>query len=355
MEKRRKLLKRVGLIALAVIVGVPLIIMPATTAAVYEIIFARRFDTLDWMEFELSEFPGLLREEYPLALDGKKIAGYEYSLDGVSEPKGIVVVSHGFGGGGHINYLPFINAFAQNGYLVFAYDAPGNDGSEGRVGGFPNGVRALDAALDYIAAREEYSGLPVMLFGHSWGAYSAANVLNFHPEVSAAALVSGINESEDVIGHYARRYGGVTAELVMPYISLYERLKFGKEFSDISGVSGLENTDARIFIAHSADDQTVPVSCGFDIYEEAFGDNSRFTFVRYEDQGHTDILYSEEAEESTEALNADFALFVDSLDGRLTAELKAEYMEENLDRVACFEPDGELVAAILEVYAASVK
>ena len=355
MAKRKKLLKRIALIALAAIVGIPLIIMPVTTAAIYEIIFSRRFDTLGWMEFELSEYPGLSREASFFELRGKTVAGYVYSFEGVSEPKGIVVVSHGFGGGGHINYLPFVNAFAQNGYLVFGYDAPGNDESEGTLCGFPGGIRVLDAALDHISACGEFDGLPVMLFGHSWGAYSAANVLNLHPEVSAAALISGINESEDVIGHYARQYAGSFADLTMPYVSFYERVKFGKEFADISGVSGLENTDALIFIAHSADDGTVPISCGYGIYEEAFGGDSRFTFVRYEDQGHMDILWSEDAERYTDGLNADFDVFVDSLDGRLTPEIKAEYMEENLDRVACFEPDGELVAAILEVYAAAEK
>ena len=354
MEKRKKLIKRVGLAALAVIICVPLIIMPAAAATVYEIIFEKRIETVDWMKFELSEFSGLQREDRSFELHGKHLAAYEYSAECVDLPRGIVVVSHGFGGGGHINYLPFINAFAQNGYLVFAYDAPGNDESEGRVGGFPRGVQALDGAINYISAQKEYEDLPIMLFGHSWGAYSAANVLNLHPEVSAVALISGLNESEDVIGHYARQYAGKFADMTMPYISFYERLKFGKEFSDISGVSGLENTDALVLIAHSADDKTVPISCGFEIYEDAFGDNSRFTFVRYEDQGHTDILYSDEAEKRTDELNADFDVFVESLSDKLTPEIKAEYMEENLNRVACFEPDPELVAAILEVYDAAV-
>ncbi|MBQ1222759.1 MAG: hypothetical protein IIX84_00570, partial [Oscillospiraceae bacterium] len=62
----------------------------------------------------------------------------------------------------------------------------------------------------------------------------------------------------------------------------------------------------------------------------------------------------DEAEKRTDELNADFDVYVESLDGKLTPEIKAEYMEENLNRVACFEPDPELVAAILEVYDAAV-
>ncbi|WP_370631506.1 serine aminopeptidase domain-containing protein [Peptoniphilus sp. KCTC 25270] len=52
--------------------------------------------------------------------------------------KGIIIIAHGFGGGGHNSYLDCINYFAQNGYYVFAYDATGNDESEGEgVRGFP--------------------------------------------------------------------------------------------------------------------------------------------------------------------------------------------------------------------------
>ena len=308
-EKRKKLIRRLVCGVLCILVGVPIVIMPLSTVAIYEILFSRRFESSAQEEFDPSYYSGLTREESSFELDGKLCAGYEYRAQDLKEHKGIIIVSHGLGGGGHVNYLPIINAFAQNGYIVYAYDALGNDGSEGKLGGFPQGVLALDGAISHVCEQEKYSELPIMLFGHSWGAYSAANVLNLHPEVSAVALVSGFNESEDLIGYYAEKYAGVFSLGAELYVEIYERLKFGREYADISGVSGLEVSDALVFIAHSEDDEIVPTFCGIEIYEEAFGEDSRFTFVRYEDQGHVDILYSVEVEPDAELIESILNVF----------------------------------------------
>ena len=69
--------------------------------------------------------------------------------------------------------MPVINRLASGGYYVFAYDAHGNDNSGGNsVRGLPQGIADLALAIEHVSCIEEYKGLPVMLFGHSWGAYS---------------------------------------------------------------------------------------------------------------------------------------------------------------------------------------
>ena len=195
-KKRKKLLSRVLIILLVFVVSVPTVQLPAATVIIYESIFHRRYETAPWLGFELSDFPGLSCTELTFPAAGEELTGYFYTAGATAEnAKGIVIVSHGHGGGGQNSYMPFADAFADAGYLVFAYDAPGNDKSPGFVGGLPRGVMALSGAIDYVSSREELAGLPIMLFGHSWGAYSGANVLNLHPEIAAAAFVSGFNES----------------------------------------------------------------------------------------------------------------------------------------------------------------
>ena len=114
-------------------------------------------------------------------------------------------------------------------------------------------------------------GLPIMLFGHSWGAYSVGNVLNHHPEVSAAVMVAGFNESEEMMGYYPRKVlGGFVDVVLLPYVSFYERVKFGKDYANITAVEGIEGTDAEILVVHSKDDQRVPFNSGYEIYKQAF-------------------------------------------------------------------------------------
>ena len=352
MSKKAKMNKRKILIIAIVsfIVSIPLIIMPVSTVAVYESIFCRRYETESWKQFSPEDFEGLQMERSDFECDGVRLAGYKYSKDGQDE-KGVVVIAHGLGGGGHNAYMPFVDQFTSNGYYVFAYDAIGNDNSEGRSQrGLPEGIICLDSALDHAATVEEYKNLPFTLFGHSWGGYSVGNVLNLHPEIRAAVIVAGFNESEDMLGHYGEKYGGAGSLAAMPYLKLYERIKFGKEYTDISAVQGFRNTDAGIMIVHSTDDATVPVECGYDIFYEEFADLERFEFVLYENRGHTYLLYSQAAFEYKEQLNADYKAYVEGNGKKYNDRTKEQFMNAYLDKKQCFEPDPVLVERIIEMF-----
>ena len=66
-------------------------------------------------------------------------------------------MAHGFGGGGHNGYLNVVDYFTKNGYLVFTYDATGNDESEGAaVGGLPQGLIDVDYALRFVKSENAY-------------------------------------------------------------------------------------------------------------------------------------------------------------------------------------------------------
>lgn len=329
----------------------PLLVMPATSAIVYEAIFSTRYETAEWLRFSVDDFEGLLAQRSDFEADrGVTLAGYCYSkADTV--PRGVVVICHGMGGGGHNQYLPFVDIFTSNGYAVFAFDVRGNDNSGGKdVEGLPQGVIDLDFALRHVAQIPAYEGLPVLLFGHSWGAYSAGNILNFHPEIEAAVLVAGFNESRDMLLYQSEARVGAIARASVFYVTAYERLKFGRNFTEISAVEGMRNTDARIMIVHSRDDETVPAKYGYDVFYEEFFENDRFEFVLYEDRGHNYLFYSDAAEECRDALNAEYLEYVESHGGEHNAEVKTEFMNLYLDRARCFEPDPALMERILTMF-----
>ena len=274
----------------AAFVSITLIVMPVSTIIVYEAIFSTRYETLDWMSFSVQDYEGLQMQRSDFESGGVTLAGYKYSKQ-ASDVKGVVIIAHGMGGGGQNAYMPFADCFTSAGYLVFAYDARGNDNSGGdSVEGLPQGVMDLDSAICHVKQIKEYSGLPIMLFGHSWGGYSVGNVLCLHPDVSAAVIIAGFNESEDMLEYQSIQRVGAVAKLNMPYLDLYERIKFGGKYADISALEGMEQSEARVMIVHSQNDATVPVQYGYDKFYEQFGDNDRFSFVLYEDRGH-DYLF----------------------------------------------------------------
>ena len=346
----KKPLKKKKIIIIACIV---VIVLAAGTVAggivAYEMIFGMRYQTEPWLAFTAADYDGLIMERSDFDSDGVNLAGYKYSREGM-QPKGVVVIAHGLGSGGHNNFMPFIDIFTSNDYYVFSYDAHGNGESGGdSVEGLPQGLIDLDMALRHAETIEEYAGLPFMLFGHSWGAYSSANVLNLHPETAAAVIISGFNETEDMLMYFGRQYVGPAAPLTMPILEMYERMKFGAEYTDLSGVEGMANTDARIMIVHSADDETVPIGYGYDTYYEAFAGSERFEFVRYEDRGHGYLFCSDAAEAYRDEINAGYTAYIEGNGLEYNAENKAAYMV-NFDKKRAFEPDMELVGQIIAMF-----
>jgi hypothetical protein len=247
--------------------------------------------------------------------------------------------------------MPCAGVFTRNGYIVFAFDATGNDESGGdAVGGLPQGVIDLDYALRFVKSSGEFDGLPVMLFGHSWGGYAIGSVLPDHPEVRAAVILSGIDSSSNLIEIQGRKILGSAIGLLMPYFRAVECAKFGR-YAGASCMKGFKNSDAGVMVIHSADDETVPIEYGYDIWHEKYADDGRFLFVRYEDRGHDRIYYSDEARAYIESFNEDFAVYVESLENGLTPELKAQYIEGHLDRDVWNDlTDPELFMDIIAFY-----
>ncbi len=350
-EKHFKNKKKIALLTIICMIAVFfLVLMPALTIIVYHDNFGERYETADWMAYSVSDFEGLKVAEctFP-SNNGQLLAGYQYSKEN-QEIKGVLVIAHGLGGGGHNTYMDIADYFTSNGYLVFAYDATGNDKSEGSsVEGLPQGVIDLDFALRYVKQEDEYKNLPIVLFGHSWGGYSAGNVLNCHADVKAAVLVAGFDRSTDLFEQQGESVMGSGIKVMMPYVSLYERLKFGK-YAAYSAVDGFANSDAGIMVLHSKDDTIVLPENGYDKFYDKYGDSERFCFIEYEDRGHNYIYYSEAAKRYREQLNKDYEAYVQAHGGEYNGKIKAEFMEQHLDKSKCYEFDYDLMRRILEFY-----
>lgn len=342
--------KKIALVIITCSAAFFLILMPVLTVIVYNDNFGERFETAEWMAYSVSDFEGLEVTECTFPSDnGQLLAGYQYSKKN-QQNKGVVVIAHGFGGGGHNTYMDIADYFTSNGYLVFAYDATGNDKSEGdSVEGLPQGVIDLDFVLRYVKQADEYKDLPIMLFGHSWGGYCVGSVLNCHADVKAAVLVAGFDSSADLFEQQGESMIGSGIKLFMPYFSLYERLKFGK-YAACSAIDGFADSDAGIMVICSKEDTTVLPENGYEKFYNVYGDDSRFCFIEYEDRGHGDIYYSDAAREYREQLNRDYTAYVEANGGEYNAGIKAEFMEKYLDKSKCYEFDLNLMQQILEFY-----
>ncbi len=347
-KKTKKII--IASIVLASLLLIIFLAAPFTIGTIlYDSLFNVRYETNEYSKYYVADFEGLKADRHEFtSYKGTKLVGYRYYMDS-TKAKGVVVIAHGFGGGGHNVCMDVAYYFTKHGYDVFSYDVTGNDESDGEgTIGFPQGVADLNSAIDYLKKIEEVKDLPVMLFGHSWGGYSVCSVLNYHPEVKAVAAISGFNHSGGLIKAQGQPMVGEIMGFLMPYINSIEKAKCGK-YSSANALDGFANSKCGVLIAHSGDDPIVPIKCGYDLYYNQYADDERFEFIRYEDKGHFDILYSEERTNYMKKFNEEFQNYFGGQTP--TPEEHLAYYKEHLDRkIYCNGLNAELFDRILNLY-----
>lgn len=330
MQKRKSKKKKVISIVLCIVIILLISGDWALSVMIYNENFNKRFESYEPLMLYVDDFDGLQRTQYEFSSNkGQKLTGYMYSAG--KNQCGIIIIAHGFGGGGHNSYMDCANYFAQHGYYVFAYDATGNDESEGEgVGGIPQGVIDLDYAISFVEESGNFPDLPIALFGHSWGAYSVCSVLTYHPEIKAVIACSGFNSSSSLFESEGKKLVGNGIYVMMPFVKLHERIKYG-DYASNTAVDGFSSTEAAVMIVHSMDDTIVPAEYGYDIYYEKYNENPRFRFICFEDKGHNyvynDMTY-------INAFNAELDKWLKTLDYDYNnAENKEQFTKDKTDYI----------------------
>ncbi|OFK63180.1 hypothetical protein HMPREF2811_09610 [Globicatella sp. HMSC072A10] len=352
-QKKGSIWKKL-LIGLAIVMMVLVVGLAAFSVFTYQENISGRQESFAPLMLEVKDYDGLQRTEMPFSSnEEQKLMGYLYQKG--KNQKGVIVLAHGYGDGGHNSYMDLADYFASNGYYVFTYDATGTDESEGEgVGGFPQGAIDLDYAIRFVKTQDQLKDLPLMLFGHSWGGYSAGNVLNFQPDVQAVITVAAFNQSSDIFEVVGRQEAGDGIEVMMPFVNLYERIKFG-DYATKTALEGFGNTDAKIMIVQSQDDEVVPMAYGYDSFYEQYGEDNRFEFVLYEDRGHNHLFRDETyINEFVDGMNTyvnSFSFNYDEVGEALRDEAKTSYVLTHLDREKWSHSlDESVVSKFVEFY-----
>lgn len=334
-----------------------------SAVAVYRQNFCVRCETYEPHKYLVEDFEGLSRTRYEFKSNkGQTLVGYMYYSDFAPEDKkAIVVMAHGFGGGGHNGYMDLANYFAKNGFYVFAYDATGNDESEGKyVGSLVQGVVDLDYAISFLEGNDAFPKIPIVLWGHSWGAYSVSNVINFHPEVKAVIECAGWNKPSEIFRAQGQEIAGNAIWFFMPFIKIHEFVNYGK-YATATALKGLKKSDASFMAVHSSDDDTVPEEIGYSIYYDKYRDDPRFTFLHFTDRGHNHLFSSGDYNRE---INAEFAAWCETLDydyhsqeekDRFEGD-KLKWTKEHLDRKKWADRlDEEIVSQFVDFYNESLE
>lgn len=252
-EKKRKAWKTALVAAAACLALFSLVSM-----LVVRIVYEPQFGRAERPERSLYLAYGDVAERYPREearfYSGRNaLTGYLY---GAGQDKGLLVLAHGIGGGAD-SYLSEILHFVDAGWRVFAYDCTGSYSSEGAgTRGLPQSAADLDAALTYLESVEAHRGLPVALYGHSWGGYAVAAVLDKGHRVDAAVSVAGYNAPAGVLLARARGMMGGFAYVQYPYLWAYQALLFGSGAWH-TALDGINSGGVPVLIIHGTADDVI--------------------------------------------------------------------------------------------------
>ena len=140
---------------------------------------------------------------------------------------------------------------------------------------------------------DEYSSLPMVLLGHSAGAYGVA-AESGDEGVCAAVCVSGFDTPLGTMHKWARTYAHVFGDIHLPFLAAHEYASLGIE-ANTSASSSLEASKTSAMVIHGAKDDTVPLDIS--IFGKLEGRTGNFTCVLEASPGHdshSDILVDEE-------------------------------------------------------------
>ena len=293
------------------------------------------------------------REPVSFLSGGNRLAGHLYCGD---NPEGLVVISHGLGGGEE-SYLPEMMYFADHGYQVLCYSNTGCWDSEGKnCIGLNQSVLDLDAALTWVEGESRFDGMPVFLFGHSWGGYAVTAIFHFDHKIAASASVAGFNEAMPMIMEWGEGMIGPLIYLEYPFIWLNQKLTFGDTF-ELTAVDALNSTDTPVLILHGDADTTVGYNTASIISQKDSVTNPNVQYIVCGDDrrdGHNNLFYSQAAHDYADGKNEEGARLDEQYGYDVPEEVLRAYYA-SIDKFRARELDEGFMGSILAFYQAAAR
>lgn len=295
-QKRKK--RRVKSISLGILAFVFLLFSAFSFYMLHQI-FMGTFARVEVPAYPLgmtfADVPEYESETVHFASGDALLTGY---ILGHTNDKGLVVVSHGLGGGAE-SYLPDMLYFVDAGYRVFAYDGTGSYRSEGEgTLSLAQSAQDLESALDFIDTTASFDGLPRFLYGHSWGGYAVAMATGgTHPIAAAVSIAAYDTPSSIMMQGLKNEAPGLMAALETPYMWLYQTIRFGKAPMQ-RATHAINARNIPILIIHGTEDDVVDYATNSILSKQEDITNPNAVYRTYDlpgRNGHTSLMLSDDA------------------------------------------------------------
>lgn len=232
--------------------------------------------------FDESYFDGLHSEEFSFkSKRGHRLFGKFYFYEGYRTDR-LIIFEHGMGSG-HNAYFREIENLCKKGYLVYSYDHTGCYRSEGEhIHGLTGSLSDLDDCINALVNEKGLREEEISIIGHSWGGFSALNILDYHPNIHSIVAMAGFISVK------------VMHKQTIPFFlapfrkRLFEiEKKTNPKFADSNAIKVLQKTDRPVLVIHSIDDKTVGFKANFEALSRALIDKTNIQYLLVNGNGHS--------------------------------------------------------------------
>lgn len=297
-----------------------------------------------WGDFE--DFP---RETVTFPSGSETLTGYIYGKDNTSQ--GLVIISHGLSKESE-KYIGETKYFVDNGFMVFAFDNTGSGVSTGEsCVGLAQSMIDLDNALKYVENNPVFDGLPICLYGHSWGGYATTAVLNYDHDIAAVVSLAGFNDCMEQMTYVGEKLVGPLVYVEYPFLWLTMRVAFGEKM-DYTAADGINRAnDTAVMIVQGDKDNFVAYD-GPCIYANRDKiTNPKTKYVVLDGRRHPDLMmdYSEERLNYVSRIEGEYAQMLAQYDGKIPDGVWKEW-NDSIDKELMSRLNEGLMADITQFY-----
>ena len=172
-----------------------------------------------------------------------------------------------------------------------------------------------------------------MLFGHSWGGYAVAAILNHDHPITAVASISGFNSPDELLLEEATRELGAFGSLEYPFLAAYQAWLFGDRAA-LSAVEGINRSDTPVMIVHGTGDESISYTGASIISHRDQITNPNVVYKTCSTKnhnGHKSLFRSEAAVDYIDKINQEFLQLSNRYHGNIPDDIRAQFYA-NLDR-----------------------
>lgn len=303
-------------------------------------------------EMRWADYEDFERETVTFPSGKETLTGYIYGQDNT---KGLVVVSHGLGSFSE-GYISETKYFVDNGFMVFAYDNTGSGASTGESCiGLVQSALDLDSALTYVEENPVFDGLPICLYGHSWGGFATTAILNFDHDITAVASLAGYNDSLQEMTYVGKSLLGSFAYVEKPFIWLTLRATFGDRMSltAADGINRAKHTAVMIIQGDLDNFVGFDGPCIYANRDKIKRDDVQFVLLEGREHGNLMMDHSAERLAYMEKIDAEYDQLSEQYGGEIPDEVEKVW-NDTLDKELISKLDGELFEKIVDFYTEAI-